>query len=89
MNGHLIQGYTNGDDAVFASKYFICANDGVGAWSMRPRGHAGLDFYFFLFLSHPLAFFLESNLTDKHIQSLGPVNLAFLGDEYIPRRGKS
>ncbi|KAK4682123.1 hypothetical protein QC764_113480 [Podospora pseudoanserina] len=42
VNGHLIQGYTNGDDAVFASKYFICANDGVGAWSMRPRGHAGL-----------------------------------------------
>jgi len=41
VNGNLIQGYTNGDDAVFASDYFICANDGVGAWSTRPRGHAG------------------------------------------------
>ncbi|KAK3330365.1 phosphatase 2C-like domain-containing protein [Apodospora peruviana] len=42
VDGHLIQGFTNGDDAVFASNYFICANDGVGAWSTRPRGHAGL-----------------------------------------------
>lgn len=41
VDGHLIQGYTNGDDAVFASDHFICANDGVGAWSTRPRGHAG------------------------------------------------
>ena len=41
VNGKLIRGYTNGDDAVFASKYFVCANDGVGAWSTRPRGHAG------------------------------------------------
>jgi hypothetical protein len=41
VGGHLIQGLTNGDDAVFASDYFICANDGVGAWSTRPRGHAG------------------------------------------------
>ncbi|KAK4042087.1 hypothetical protein C8A01DRAFT_14262 [Parachaetomium inaequale] len=42
VDGRLIQGFTNGDDAVFASDYFICANDGVGAWSTRPRGHAGL-----------------------------------------------
>lgn len=41
VDGHLIQGFTNGDDAVFASDHFICANDGVGAWSTRPRGHAG------------------------------------------------
>ena len=40
--GEPIRGRTNGDDAVFASDYFICANDGVGAWSTRPRGHAGL-----------------------------------------------
>jgi hypothetical protein len=44
VDGHLIQGLTNGDDAVFASDYFICANDGVGAWSTRPRGHAGCVF---------------------------------------------
>ncbi|KAI1121444.1 phosphatase 2C-like domain-containing protein [Nemania abortiva] len=42
VHGELIRGYTNGDDAVYASEYFICANDGVGAWSARPRGHAGL-----------------------------------------------
>ncbi|KAL1836870.1 hypothetical protein VTJ49DRAFT_4550 [Mycothermus thermophilus] len=42
VDGHLIQGLTNGDDAVFESPYFIGANDGVGAWSTRPRGHAGL-----------------------------------------------
>ncbi|CAN8098720.1 unnamed protein product [Discula destructiva] len=42
VNGELIKGWTNGDDAVFASEYFIGANDGVGAWSARPRGHAGL-----------------------------------------------
>ncbi|KAI0125542.1 phosphatase 2C-like domain-containing protein [Xylariales sp. AK1849] len=43
VNGEAIRGWTNGDDAVYASDYFICANDGVGAWSMRPRGHAGWD----------------------------------------------
>ncbi|KAK1240796.1 hypothetical protein MKX07_006229 [Trichoderma sp. CBMAI-0711] len=42
VNGELIKGLTNGDDAVYASDYFICANDGVGAWAARPRGHAGL-----------------------------------------------
>ncbi|KAG5925855.1 hypothetical protein E4U42_003872 [Claviceps africana] len=42
VNGQLIKGFTNGDDAVYANDFFICTNDGVGAWSMRPRGHAGL-----------------------------------------------
>jgi protein phosphatase PTC7 len=41
VNGELIRGLTNGDDAVYASKNFIAANDGVGAWSTRPGGHAG------------------------------------------------
>lgn len=41
VDGELIRGYTNGDDAVYESDYFICANDGVGAWAARPRGHAG------------------------------------------------
>lgn len=41
VNGELIKGWTNGDDAAFASEYFVGANDGVGAWSARPRGHAG------------------------------------------------
>jgi protein phosphatase PTC7 len=42
VNGELIRGYTNGDDAVYVSDQFIGANDGVGAWSTRPEGHAGL-----------------------------------------------
>ncbi|KAI1075507.1 phosphatase 2C-like domain-containing protein [Whalleya microplaca] len=42
VGGELIRGWTNGDDAVYASDCFICANDGVGAWSARPRGHPGL-----------------------------------------------
>lgn len=41
VNGELIRGWTNGDDAVYASDFFIAANDGVGAWSTRPGGHAG------------------------------------------------
>ncbi|PNY28553.1 Uncharacterized protein TCAP_01529, partial [Tolypocladium capitatum] len=42
VNGEIIRGLTNGDDAVYASDFFVCANDGVGAWATRPRGHAGL-----------------------------------------------
>jgi protein phosphatase PTC7 len=45
VHGDLIRGQTNGDDAVYASDCFICANDGVGAWAARPRGHAGLVHY--------------------------------------------
>lgn len=41
VDGELIRGRTNGDDAVYESDYLICANDGVGAWATRPRGHAG------------------------------------------------
>jgi protein phosphatase PTC7 len=41
VNRELIRGYTNGDDAVYVSDQFIGANDGVGAWSTRPGGHAG------------------------------------------------
>lgn len=41
VNGELIRGYTNGDDAVYAGNWFVAANDGVGAWSTREGGHAG------------------------------------------------
>lgn len=40
VNGEMIRGVTNGDDAVLVSDYFIGANDGVGAWGTRERGHA-------------------------------------------------
>jgi hypothetical protein len=40
VNGEMIRGVTNGDDAVLVSDNFIGANDGVGAWAQRERGHA-------------------------------------------------
>ncbi|KAF2756760.1 hypothetical protein EJ05DRAFT_502253 [Pseudovirgaria hyperparasitica] len=41
-DGEMIRGITNGDDAVLVSDNFICANDGVGAWAHREKGHAAL-----------------------------------------------
>jgi hypothetical protein len=40
VDGTMIRGVTNGDDAVLVSDNFIGANDGVGAWATRERGHA-------------------------------------------------
>lgn len=40
VNGEMIRGVTNGDDAVLVGENFIAANDGVGAWATRPKGHA-------------------------------------------------
>jgi len=40
VNGEMIRGVTNGDDAVLVEENFIGANDGVGAWATRPKGHA-------------------------------------------------
>ncbi|KAG9201562.1 hypothetical protein G6514_005569 [Epicoccum nigrum] len=42
VDGEMIRGVTNGDDAVLVSDYFVGANDGVGAWATRERGHAAL-----------------------------------------------
>ncbi|KAL8950543.1 MAG: hypothetical protein Q9222_003432 [Ikaeria aurantiellina] len=42
VNGEMIRGITNGDDAVLVGENFIGANDGVGAWVQKPRGHAAL-----------------------------------------------
>ena len=42
VNGEMIRGITNGDDAVLVGENFIGANDGVGAWATRKNGHAGL-----------------------------------------------
>lgn len=42
VNGEMIRGITNGDDAVLVEENFIGANDGVGAWATRERGHAAL-----------------------------------------------
>jgi len=40
VNGEMIRGITNGDDAVLVSENLIAANDGVGAWAVKERGHA-------------------------------------------------
>lgn len=42
LDGEMIRGVTNGDDAVLVSESFIAANDGVGAWATKERGHAAL-----------------------------------------------
>lgn len=42
VNGEMIRGITNGDDAVLVAENFVGANDGVGAWATRERGHAAL-----------------------------------------------
>jgi len=40
VNGDMIRGVTNGDDAVLVNESLIVANDGVGAWGTREKGHA-------------------------------------------------
>ncbi|EXJ74812.1 uncharacterized protein A1O5_01508 [Cladophialophora psammophila CBS 110553] len=44
VNGELVRGITNGDDAIIisAARNFIAVNDGVGAWAQKERGHAAL-----------------------------------------------
>lgn len=42
VDGEMIRGVTNGDDAMLTSESFIIANDGVGQWAQRERGHAPL-----------------------------------------------
>lgn len=42
VDGQMIRGITVGDDAVLVSDNLIGANDGVGAWAQRERGHAPL-----------------------------------------------
>ena len=42
VNGQMLRGVTNGDDALLVSENLIGTNDGVGAWAQRERGHAPL-----------------------------------------------
>ncbi|KIW98326.1 uncharacterized protein Z519_01910 [Cladophialophora bantiana CBS 173.52] len=44
VNGELVRGITNGDDAIIisAARNFVAVNDGVGAWAQKERGHAAL-----------------------------------------------
>jgi protein phosphatase PTC7 len=38
----MILGVTNGDDAMLVTENLLAANDGVGAWAQKERGHAPL-----------------------------------------------
>lgn len=40
VQGELIRGLNNGDDAIIVAQNFLGVNDGVGAWATKPRGHA-------------------------------------------------
>jgi protein phosphatase PTC7 len=40
VDGQIIRGLTNGDDAILVTNNYIGVNDGVGAWAKRPQGHA-------------------------------------------------
>ncbi|KAF2772024.1 hypothetical protein EJ03DRAFT_211347 [Teratosphaeria nubilosa] len=42
VDGEMIRGVTNGDDALLVSDNLIGTNDGVGAWAQRERGCAPL-----------------------------------------------
>ncbi|OBT78032.1 hypothetical protein VF21_03164 [Pseudogymnoascus sp. 05NY08] len=42
VGGERVGGITNGDDAVVVGEGFVGVCDGVGAWSTRKGGHAGL-----------------------------------------------
>ncbi|KAK7976704.1 formamidase [Apiospora arundinis] len=79
VGGELIRGWTNGDDAVYAGDNFICANDGVGAWSRRPRGHAGLWSRLIL---HFWVSAMEEDMAAKSQQSYTPDPVAYLQTAY-------
>lgn len=43
VDGELLRGITNGDDAIIIDgQNFLAVNDGVGAWAQKERGHAAL-----------------------------------------------
>lgn len=43
VDGDILRGITNGDDAVIIDgQNFLAVNDGVGAWAQKERGHAAL-----------------------------------------------
>ncbi|OAR00179.1 hypothetical protein LLEC1_04809 [Akanthomyces lecanii] len=77
VNGEHIRGHTNGDDAIYASDYFICANDGVGAWATRPRGHAGL-------WARLILHFWSSAIEEDMIRAASPTGGSEAGTEPHP-----
>ncbi|EER29410.1 hypothetical protein CPC735_070920 [Coccidioides posadasii C735 delta SOWgp] len=63
VNGEIIRGLTNGDDAILVSQHFLGVNDGVGAWATKPHGHAALWSRLIL---HFWALEVERNVNSTH-----------------------
>ncbi|KAI9857532.1 MAG: hypothetical protein M1824_004792 [Vezdaea acicularis] len=79
VNGEVIRGLTNGDDAVLAGENFIGANDGVGQWSSKPKGHAALWSRLIL---HFWALEAERALLNKTGEDASPDPTAYLQRAY-------
>ncbi|KAK2751603.1 hypothetical protein FQN55_000324 [Onygenales sp. PD_40] len=63
VDGELVRGLTNGDDAIVLSENYMGVNDGVGAWATKSQGHAALWSRLIL---HFWALEVERNVTDTH-----------------------
>ncbi|KAK2807555.1 hypothetical protein FQN50_005423 [Emmonsiellopsis sp. PD_5] len=63
VDGELVRGLTNGDDAILLSENYMGVNDGVGAWATKSQGHAALWSRLIL---HFWALEVERNVTDTH-----------------------
>lgn len=67
VDGELLRGITNGDDAILIDgRNFLVVNDGVGAWAQKERGHAAL-------WSRLIAHYWAAEL-EKHFCTLSPDN---------------
>ncbi|KIW37843.1 uncharacterized protein PV06_09828 [Exophiala oligosperma] len=63
VNGQLVRGITNGDDAIIiGDANFIAVDDGVGAWALKERGHAAL---WSRLIAHFWAVEVEKSFTTK------------------------
>ncbi|KAL8732687.1 MAG: hypothetical protein Q9166_002663 [cf. Caloplaca sp. 2 TL-2023] len=81
VNGEMIRGITNGDDAVLVGENFIGANDGVGAWAQKPKGHAALWSRLILHF-WALEAERDASVTSTVSNSLDPNPVAYLQTAY-------
>ncbi|KAL8906971.1 MAG: hypothetical protein Q9171_006046 [Xanthocarpia ochracea] len=81
INGEMIRGITNGDDAVLVGENFIGANDGVGAWAQKPKGHAALWSRLILHF-WALEAERDASVTSTASTSLEPDPIAYLQTAY-------
>ncbi|KAL8992363.1 MAG: hypothetical protein Q9169_007158 [Polycauliona sp. 2 TL-2023] len=77
----MIRGITNGDDAVLVGENFIGANDGVGAWAHKTRGHAALWSRLILHF-WALEAERDASVTSTRSTSLEPDPVAYLQTAY-------